>query len=206
MKTYFESRICADETAESGKIKAVSENLRGSISRLYEKNKILLDSYLDQDIDRQTFVAKKSEIMSKKKTLEESLARIETNHNVWVEPMRNWLNRAFSICKAVETNDFLAQEVFIAEIFGSNLFLQNKNVVACDEHFQNSPRKIWFSLRETNKKYRATRDKIEKITLMAEERGFEPPLSFPKHDFESCAFNHSATLPWILLYQILQFQ
>ena len=31
---------------------------------------------------------------------------------------------------------------------------------------------------------------------MAEARGFEPPRRLTRpHDFESCAFNHSATLP-----------
>ena len=31
---------------------------------------------------------------------------------------------------------------------------------------------------------------------LAEKRGFEPPLGLTKHDFESCAFNHSATSPY----------
>ncbi len=31
---------------------------------------------------------------------------------------------------------------------------------------------------------------------MADGRGFEPPLGFrPKHTFQACAFNHSATHP-----------
>ena len=34
---------------------------------------------------------------------------------------------------------------------------------------------------------------------MAEARGFEPPRPFGPHDFESCAFNHSATLPPLIL-------
>ena len=36
-------------------------------------------------------------------------------------------------------------------------------------------------------------------TFMAEARGFEPPRPFGPHDFESCAFNHSATLPPLIL-------
>ena len=44
-----------------------------------------------------------------------------------------------------------------------------------------------------------------KITLsghfyfLAEARGFEPPRHCCPHDFESCAFNHSATLPLLIL-------
>ena len=38
--------------------------------------------------------------------------------------------------------------------------------------------------------------------VVAEARGFEPPRrSTRPHDFESCAFNHSATLPFIILSQ-----
>ena len=37
---------------------------------------------------------------------------------------------------------------------------------------------------------------------MAEARGFEPPRPFGPHDFESCAFNHSATLPPLILAKI----
>ena len=37
---------------------------------------------------------------------------------------------------------------------------------------------------------------------MAEARGFEPPRPFGPHDFESCAFNHSATLPPLILTKI----
>ena len=38
--------------------------------------------------------------------------------------------------------------------------------------------------------------------FMAEARGFEPPRPFGPHDFESCAFNHSATLPPLILAKI----
>ncbi len=34
------------------------------------------------------------------------------------------------------------------------------------------------------------------LIFMADGRGFEPPLGFrPKHTFQACAFNHSATHP-----------
>ena len=88
------------------------------------KQKILLDSYLDQDIDRQTFLAKKSEILSEKKSLEESLANLQANQNAWIEPMRNWLNTAKSICYLRETDDFDGQKATLTEIFGSNLALR----------------------------------------------------------------------------------
>ena len=37
------------------------------------------------------------------------------------------------------------------------------------------------------------------FSSLAEARGFEPPIHCCIHDFESCAFNHSATLPFIII-------
>ena len=39
---------------------------------------------------------------------------------------------------------------------------------------------------------------IRRLFHLADGRGFEPPLGFrPKHTFQACAFNHSATHPTI---------
>ena len=38
--------------------------------------------------------------------------------------------------------------------------------------------------------------RMRRVLCMAEREGFEPSLRYErKHDFESCAFNHSATSP-----------
>ena len=43
--------------------------------------------------------------------------------------------------------------------------------------------------------------------LMADRVGFEPTLGFrPKHTFQACAFNHSATYPWFYLYTCVLFK
>ena len=46
----------------------------------------LLDSYLDKDIDRESYLVKKEELLSFKKTLEEQIARIQQTHHAWLEP------------------------------------------------------------------------------------------------------------------------
>ena len=54
---------------------------------------------------------------------------------------------------------------------------------------------------QTEKKGRKLRiskrkaDKLEAVKIVAEERGFEPPMSFPTPVFKTGAFNHSATPP-----------
>ncbi len=125
---FMIDKMTQDEQAESVANVSLIDDLRQQIARLNAKQKILLDSYLDQDIDRQTFLAKKAEILIEKKSLEESLANLTTNQNAWIEPMRNWLKTAKSICNLRETDDLDGQKTALSEIFGSNLFLHHKTL------------------------------------------------------------------------------
>ena len=98
------------------------------------KQKILFDSYLEQDIDRQTFLDKKAELLSEKKALSEFLNDFETNQKSWVEPMRNWLNLLGSICKIAKSNDLLAKKQLALDLFGLNLYLINQTPILTSYH------------------------------------------------------------------------
>ena len=140
--------INRDEKAEEAQTGKASASLRAEIAQLAGKQSILLDSYLNQDIDRDIFTAKKAEIMSRKKTLEEKLEQTLSGQNAWVEPMRKWIAKAVSICKIAESDDLVAKKYVLAEIFGSNLFLKNKKVVINDDKFLSPPFKNqWTALR-----------------------------------------------------------
>ena len=127
---YITDRIAQDEQAENADNVSAVANLKDKIANLNSKQKILLDSYLDQDIDRQTFLTKKSEILSEKKSLEESLTNLTANQNAWIEPMRNWLKTAKTICYLRETDDLNGQKAVLSEIFGSNLAMRGKTLIA----------------------------------------------------------------------------
>ncbi|MDR2457605.1 MAG: hypothetical protein LBD41_03900, partial [Clostridiales Family XIII bacterium] len=77
----LENMITGTERAEIGKNSAVIADFSDKIARLERKQQILLDTFLDQDIDRQTFLEKKAEVMSEKQTLKESLAELSHNAN-----------------------------------------------------------------------------------------------------------------------------
>ena len=121
-------RIEQDKQAEIADNVSLLDDLRTQITKLTNKQQTLLDSYLDQDIDRQTFLTKKSKILSQKKTLEKSLVNLQVNQNAWIEPMKKWLETAKSICYLLKSDDFDGQKVVLAEIFGLNLFLHNKTL------------------------------------------------------------------------------
>jgi resolvase domain protein len=185
---YISSRITRDEKAENANNMSVVANLKDKIANLNGKQKILLDSYLDQDIDRQTFLAKKSEILSEKKSLEENLTNLTANHNAWIEPMQKWLEIAKSICSLCETDDFSGQKVVLLEIFGSNLAMQNKTLTTLNHQnkfgvgsktaFRKGAESsfcLWQELKNTNRKVAILSDDSEKIHIMAGVEGFEPP-------------------------------
>ena len=105
-----------------------SEKLQDRLRALEAKQNMLVDSYLEQDIDRQTFLNKKEQILNEKKQIKEHINDSETNQNRWVEPMLNWLDSLGSICKIVENGSFSAKKELAQKLFGLNLFLHNKTL------------------------------------------------------------------------------
>ena len=180
---FMTDRMSQDEQAESSSNISLIDDLRQQISHLTAKQKILLDSYLDQDIDRQTFLAKKSEILSEKKSLEESLANLQANQNAWLEPMQKWLETAKSICKIVDTNDYNGQKAVLSEIFGLNLFLENKTLtqtpsgVVPKTTFRKGAESgfcLWQELKNVQQKMTALPSNLEKIRILVRMKGLEP--------------------------------
>ncbi len=120
------ARISQDKTSENNSTKTVLREAQDEITHLQNRLQRLLDSYLDQDIDREAYVAKKAELMTKKKSLEEKISVLIRNNLAWVEPMKKWIETAVSICEITKSNDSLVKKSLAREIFGSNLILQNK--------------------------------------------------------------------------------
>ncbi len=144
------ARIARDQQAEQGLSKKLICMFQGDIANIISKLQRLLDSYLDQDIDRETYQAKKSELMSKKKSLEEKSTILTRNNLAWVEPMKQWIETAVSICEITKSTDLLAKKSLAREIFGSNLILQNKTARPSAPKSLFPPQKNrWVLLRKT---------------------------------------------------------
>jgi site-specific DNA recombinase len=123
------------------------------IANLQSKLQRLLDSYLDQDIERETYLAKKAELLSQKKSLEEQSGKLTLAANAWLKPARQWLTRANSICKVAESDDLLTKKELCQEIFGSNLILKSKKAQPTAAHYSFlPPENIWLALRATKEK------------------------------------------------------
>jgi len=101
---------------------------RKQIDNLNIKLQLLLDTYLDQIIDKESYKLKKLELFSQKKTLEEQIVNLQNHQGSWIEPMKNWLIEASGVDQIVSTNDKEQLKVLAAKIFGSNLYLKDKTV------------------------------------------------------------------------------
>ena len=168
----------------------VQEN-RSKIEVIKTKLQRLLDSYLEQDIEREVYLEKKAKFMTEKKSLEEKIQNFEQKQTGWIEPMREWLKEASSLPKISQESNFLPKKVAAKKIFGSNLRLANSKVVWGElKNSDSALKKHWAALL-------AARENVEKISerlLIVGKEGIEPSRIAP-HDFESCASTNSATRP-----------
>ena len=138
-RTDLLARLEQDERNERSSTHTFVASAQTRIASLQSKLQRLLDSYLDQDIDRDTYLDKKAELMSEKKSLEEQSSKLTLGATAWVEPMRQWLDKANSICNLSLESDKNEKKVLAKEIFGSNLFLQNKKACSARPKSLSSP-------------------------------------------------------------------
>ena len=169
---------------------------QNKIQSLQSKLQRLLDSYLDQDIDQHVYRAKQAELLSEKKSLEEQTSKLTLAANSWVEPMRQWLKQAGSLCEIAKNAEPVAMKHAFSEIDGLNLFLTTKKArlqPRPSSHFP--PENIWLALRAAKEKAAHADGNSEKSLLLAEREGFEPSIDCPIPLFESGQFNHSCISP-----------
>ena len=162
-----------DEQKEQSTTSIFIVRAQEKIQILQNKLQRLLDGYLDQDIDRETYAAKKAELMSQKKSLEEQSTKITHDASAWVEPMRTWINKANDLCTVSTDDNLQAKNLAAKEIFGSNLILKNKQARLTGSKNNRSPLKQqWVALRASLH----NSEQKEKSFLVAGVEGFEPPI------------------------------
>ena len=124
----------------------VQEN-KSAIENIKTKLQRLLDSYLEQDIEREIYLEKKAKFMSEKKSLEEKILTAEQKRNSWLEPMRQWIKETENLPQIARENNLFAKKVVAKEIFGSNLRLAGGKLVWGEyKNGDNSPKNPWATL------------------------------------------------------------
>jgi hypothetical protein len=73
------------------------------------------------------YLAKKEELLSRKKAVQEEAERRQAGaERAWLEPFREWLQTAKTLDEIVETGSAIDKKRVAVEIFGSNLFIDSK--------------------------------------------------------------------------------
>ena len=165
--------IRKDEAKEKADYSTVTNALQANIAQLSEKLQRLLDSYLDGDVERELYQDKRAEILGKKKILQEQIEQATLGVSTWVEPMKQWIETAVSICKIAKSDDLAAKKSLCLEIFGSNLKMRQKEVVINDDQFLISPLKNrWSALRAASEKAARQGDRFRFSSELVLDRRF----------------------------------
>ena len=163
--------IGQDERKEKSTLDVKINDTQEQIVQLSSKLQRLLDSYLDGDVERDLYQDKRAEILGEKKRLQEQIEQAALGVLTWVEPMKQWIETAVSIYNIAKSDDLSAKKSLCLEIFGSNLKMQNKNVVVNDDQFLHSPQEnIWVLLRKSLEKIAHSGDKISESSILVRVR------------------------------------
>ena len=99
---------------------------RAEIERINLRLQKLLASFLDEIIDRRTYVEKKAKLLSQRKSLEEQKDRLTARRADWLEPFQQWIFDAKSTEQIALTGSLQEKRIQASKIFGSNLVLDCK--------------------------------------------------------------------------------
>ncbi len=119
-------KLSEDERNVAQSYLSFVQKMKDEIKVINNKLQLLLDSYIDQIIDKDSYRLKKSELLSQKKTIEEKIITFEQTQNGWLGPMREWINEAANAANIAKGTDLNAKKVIALKIFGSDLRLENK--------------------------------------------------------------------------------
>ena len=119
-----------DDLTEKQSSETTIQNLKAEITNLDKKQNILLDSYLDQVVDSETYKQKKNEFFETKLKLQEEIVKVEEMGSSWLEPMREFVNCALQAQKIARAKNNCEELAFFAKRVGSNFFLSNRQLSA----------------------------------------------------------------------------
>ena len=122
--------IDRDEVTEKQSAEATIQKLKQELSEIDRKANILLDSYLDQVVDTETFKQKKNQFFEEKMKLQEAIGKLEAGGLSWIEPMREFIKTASECEKTARAKNNCEDVAIFAKRVGSNFFLSDRRLTA----------------------------------------------------------------------------
>jgi len=124
-KMLAQVEIWEKESKESSHIFA--QNLETKIRLTNEKLDKLINAFLDGDIEKETYLSKKEELIQTKKDLCGQKSDFGRKGNNWIEPLKEWILSAREAEKLAISNDLHEMKSFVKKI-GTNHQLFNKKM------------------------------------------------------------------------------
>ncbi len=120
----------AEKDGEKEKEFAAGElqKLSVSLSDLEKKLDKLLESYLEEIIDTESYQRKKDELLQTKKVLQEKIEEIKTKGSSWLEPLQEFIKEAADAAKIARAKNNCKDLAIFSKKVGSNYFLFNKRL------------------------------------------------------------------------------
>ena len=150
------TRVKKEKKQSAHSAELVARQKREEIEKINLRLQKLLDSFLDEIIDREIYVAEKAKLMSQKKSLQEQSTALLTGRADWLEPFQNWILTARNAGEIAVSGSPQEKKALAQKVFGSNLVLDCKKA-------RGSCVKPWSLLVETSP-----------CGGVVEPRGFEP--------------------------------
>jgi len=104
-----------------------AQNLENKTKLTDEKLDKLVNTFLDGDIEKETYLKKKEELIKIKKDLCEQKSDFGRKGNNWIEPLKEWVYSAREAEKLAISNDLHEMKSFVKKI-GTNHQLFNKKM------------------------------------------------------------------------------
>ncbi len=113
-----------DEKSSSGTLLVqIKEHERDTEQKLDE----LVSLYLDGDIPKENYLAKKNELLKEKVSLNEKLKSARAERKNWVEPLREWILDIKKATQLTSSDNFFETKDYFKKI-GTNPVLREKSV------------------------------------------------------------------------------
>ena len=154
------------QEAEQSATASVSA-LRADIAALNSKIARLTDLFVEQDIERGDYLARKRALVDERRQLEEQVLKFERNAAHWLEPMRKWINEASMLDEIAKSKNLPSKKSSLQKIFGSNLTLHAREA-------RGTAKMHWLSLlggKESQYQNASFSMSVPKVVTL---RGFEP--------------------------------
>ena len=143
---------------------AASQAIREKITAVSEKMKRLHRLYIDEDIERETYLAEKADLLSRKKSLEGEMAGLAKGQVAWLEPLRDWIKDAENLTETALTPTLAQKKLSAKKFFGSTLFLSSRSLVVI-------PTTLSDALCASRKNF----SENNLVSTLVPPEGFEPP-------------------------------